>query len=77
MVYLVYGSYKSVGCYTHVFYNSYFESPSMEPELCFLLCVTPIICIQGKVCRCSGSGLMANNKAKCGGKETYLAYVEN
>jgi hypothetical protein len=77
MVYLVYGSYQIVGCYKHVFYNSYFKSPGMKPELCFLLCETPIIYIKDDVCRCSGSGLMANNKAKCGGKEIYSAYVEN
>ncbi|CAF1411640.1 unnamed protein product [Rotaria sordida] len=34
----------------------------MEPTLCFLLCDTPIIYIQGSICRCSGGGLMVHNQ---------------
>ncbi|CAF5132550.1 unnamed protein product, partial [Rotaria sp. Silwood1] len=34
----------------------------MEPTLCFLLCETPIIYIQGSICRCSGGGLMDHNR---------------
>ncbi|CAF1125765.1 unnamed protein product [Rotaria sp. Silwood1] len=30
----------------------------MEPTLCFRLCDTPIIYLQGTICRCSGGGLM-------------------
>ncbi|CAF5106072.1 unnamed protein product, partial [Rotaria sp. Silwood1] len=60
--YSLYGSYHYVGCYTQVFYNTYFESSYMEPTLCFLLCETPIIYIQGSICRCSGGGLMDHNR---------------
>ncbi len=75
MLDLVYGSYRSIGCYRHVFYNSYFISSSMEPNLCFLLCETPIIYIKNKICRCSSGGLTANNREKCENEETYSAYV--
>ncbi|CAM4840777.1 unnamed protein product [Rotaria magnacalcarata] len=36
----------------------------MEPILCFRLCETPIIYIQGATCRCSGSGLMDYNRQR-------------
>ncbi len=77
MVHSVYGIHRYVGCYRNVFYNSYFISSSMEPELCFLLCETPIIYIKDKICRCSGGGLMVDNRAKCDGKETYSAYADD
>ena len=54
----VHGSYRYIGCYQQVFYDSYFESSYMEPTLCFRLCETPIIYIQRSICRCSWSGLM-------------------
>ncbi|UJR19928.1 hypothetical protein I4U23_023060 [Adineta vaga] len=60
----VHGSYHYIGCYQQVFYDSYFESSYMEPKLCFLLCETPIIFIQGSICRCSWSGLMDHNQGK-------------
>ncbi|CAF1222466.1 unnamed protein product [Rotaria magnacalcarata] len=52
------GAYRYVGCYQQVFYDSYFISSYMEPNLCFRLCETPIIFIQDTVCRCSGGGIM-------------------
>ncbi|CAF2265937.1 unnamed protein product [Rotaria magnacalcarata] len=55
---VVSGAYRYVGCYQQVFYDSYFTSSYMEPNLCFRLCETPLIFIQDTVCRCSGSGLM-------------------
>ncbi|CAF2666066.1 unnamed protein product [Rotaria sp. Silwood2] len=64
MAHSVYGSYHYVGCYTQVFYSSYFISSYMEPTLCFLLCETPIIYIQDKICRCSGSSLMDHNRQR-------------
>lgn len=76
MIHSVYGSYRYAGCYKNVFYNSYFRSSGMEPKLCFLLCETPIIYIQDKICRCSGVGLTGQSQANCGGQETYLAYAE-
>ncbi len=56
------GSYHYVGCYTQVFYESFFSSSFMEPTLCFRLCDTPIIYLQKTICRCSGGGLMHHNK---------------
>lgn len=56
------GSYQYVGCYTQVFYESFFSSSFMEPTLCFRLCDTPIIYLQKTICRCSGGGLMHHNK---------------
>ncbi|CAF3506525.1 unnamed protein product [Rotaria sp. Silwood1] len=64
MAHSAYNSYHYVGCYTQVFYNSYFISSYMEPTLCFLLCETPIIYIQDNICRCSGSGLMDHNRQR-------------
>ncbi|CAF3849238.1 unnamed protein product, partial [Rotaria sp. Silwood1] len=64
MVHPVYSSYRYVGCYTQVFYDSYFISSYMEPKLCFSLCQTPIIYIQHRICRCSGSGLMDYNRQR-------------
>lgn len=60
--YSVHCSYHYVGCYTQVFHDSYFTSSLMEPTLCFHLCDTPVIYIQGTVCRCSGGGLMHYNR---------------
>ncbi|CAF0718155.1 unnamed protein product [Adineta steineri] len=54
----IYCSYRYAGCYTHVFFNTYFTSSFMEPTLCFRLCDTPIIYLQKTICRCSGGGLM-------------------
>ncbi|CAF3471105.1 unnamed protein product [Rotaria socialis] len=53
-----YGAYRYMGCYQQVLYDSYFTSSYMEPNLCFRLCETPIVFIQGTMCRCSGSGIM-------------------
>ena len=50
-------TYRYAGCYTQVFYDSYFTSSFMEPTLCFRLCDTPIIYLQKSICRCSGAGL--------------------
>ncbi|CAF1051081.1 unnamed protein product [Rotaria sp. Silwood1] len=36
----------------------------MEPTLCFHLCETPIIYIQGSICRCSGGGLMDHSRQR-------------
>ncbi len=58
----IYGTYHYVGCYTKVFYDSFFTSSFMEPTLCFRLCDTPIIYLQKTVCRCSGGGIMHYNK---------------
>lgn len=58
----IYCSYSYAGCYTQIFYDSYFTSSLMEPTLCFRLCDTPIIYIQSTVCRCSGGGLMHYDK---------------
>ncbi|CAF0983844.1 unnamed protein product [Adineta steineri] len=86
----IHSSYHSVGCFTQVFYDSFFTSSLMEPKLCFRLCDTPIIYLQKTVCRCSGGGLMHNKQndtqcrikcAKsaqfCGGSTTYSAYAEH
>jgi hypothetical protein len=56
------GSYHYGGCYSQVFYDSFFTSSFMEPTLCFRLCDTPIIYLQKTVCRCSGGGLMHHNR---------------
>ena len=58
------GSYRYVGCYQHAFYDSLFISSYMEPTLCFRLCETPMIYLQGKICRCAGSGLMDSNRQR-------------
>lgn len=55
-------SYQYVGCYTQVFYESFFTSSIMEPTFCFRLCDTPIIYLQKTICRCSGGGLMHHNR---------------
>ncbi|CAF3791152.1 unnamed protein product [Rotaria sordida] len=34
----------------------------MEPTLCFILCETPIVYLQGTICRCSGVGLTDHNR---------------
>ncbi|CAF3811507.1 unnamed protein product [Rotaria sp. Silwood1] len=62
IVHPIYSSYHYVGCYTQVFYDSYFTSSYMEPTLCFRLCQTPIIYIKDNICRCSGGGLMNYNR---------------
>ena len=51
-------SYIYAGCYTHAFHDTFFTSSFMEPTLCFRLCETPIMYLQGTVCRCSGAGVM-------------------
>ncbi|CAM4914645.1 unnamed protein product [Rotaria socialis] len=58
------GSYRYVGCYQHVFYDSAFTSSYMEPTLCFRLCETPMIYLQNNLCRCAGSGLMDYNRQR-------------
>ena len=55
-------TYNYVGCYTQVFYDTFFHSSYMEPKLCFRLCDTPIIYLQKTICRCSGSGFMHHNR---------------
>ncbi|CAF1003222.1 unnamed protein product [Rotaria sordida] len=59
-----YSSYYYVGCYTQIFYDTYFTSSYMEPTLCFRLCETSIIYIQDKICRCSGGGLMDHSRQR-------------
>jgi hypothetical protein len=64
----VHGSYHYVGCYSQVFFDSYYSSSFMEPTLCFRLCDTPVIYLQKTVCRCSGAGLMhwaRQNNSQC------------
>ncbi|CAF4228211.1 unnamed protein product, partial [Rotaria sordida] len=34
----------------------------MEPTLCFILCETPVIYLQGTICRCSSVGLTDHNR---------------
>ncbi|CAF0884788.1 unnamed protein product [Adineta ricciae] len=58
----IHASYHYVGCYTQVFYDSFFHSSYMEPLLCFRLCDTPIIYLQKTICRCSGGGFMHYNR---------------
>ncbi|CAF2262259.1 unnamed protein product, partial [Rotaria magnacalcarata] len=62
--YAVSGAYRYVGCYQNVFHDSFFVSSYMEPTLCFRLCETPMIYLQGKVCRCAGSGLMGYDRQR-------------
>ncbi|CAF3363218.1 unnamed protein product [Rotaria sp. Silwood2] len=38
----------------------------MEPTLCFILCETPIVYLQGPICRCSGVGLANHNRVTDG-----------
>ncbi|CAF0886021.1 unnamed protein product [Adineta ricciae] len=58
----IHASYHYVGCYTQVFYDSFFHSSYMEPLLCFRLCDTPIVYLQKTICRCSGGGFMHYNR---------------
>lgn len=48
----------------------------MKPDLCFVLCATPIVYIKDEICPCSVGGLMVHNQEKCVEDETYSAYVE-